>query len=130
MSGLSELIAKLEGLSGPDREVDAAICVTLQYGGKNSEHAANVRTDHDLEGDLLFEVGNMDCCNPIPELTASLDAAVALVERKLPGTDWQVSNGNEDGCAAHIEGDDKFYAGPTPAIALCLALLKSLEDVP
>lgn len=123
MSGLSELIAKLEGLSGRDREVDADIYVAFFIP---QERVGRIDRLGGCVGwwpkDAPYE-----SAIDVPPYTASLDAAVALVERKLPGTDWQVSNGNEDGCAAHIEGDDKFYAGPTPAIAVCLALLRSLE---
>lgn len=81
----ANLLSRLQGLEGPDREVDALICVALQYGGPNSEGATNVRRDSDWdENDLIFEVNGEPSCNRIPELTASLDATVALCERVLP----------------------------------------------
>lgn len=129
------LFERLSALEGPDREVDAAICVALQYGGGNSEGATNVRTDPDWEGDLLFEIGTEDCCNPIPELTGSVDAAIALVKRLRPG--WTIANiGQDDGKLWHAElrkGHLTSYStvslggAPTPAIALLIALLRSME---
>jgi hypothetical protein len=83
---LSALIERVRGLKGPDREVNAAICIALQYGGPNSEDATNVRTDPDWDdGDLVFEIGNEDYCNPIPDLTGSIDAIRALTDRLLDG---------------------------------------------
>ncbi len=93
MRDLDGLIEKIEGLDGPDRDVDAEICIALQYGGENSEGASNVRTDPDWEGDLIFEIEGdtqPECCNPIPALTSSLDAAIALVERVLPEQWWNI----------------------------------------
>ena len=85
MTDIKALIERLEAAKGADMALDAAICVLAQYGGQNSDGATNVRTDPDWEGDLLFEVGAEECCNPIPDITASLDAAVAFAERVLPG---------------------------------------------
>ena len=137
---LSELIERVEKLDGPDEAVDAEICVALQYGGKNSEHAANVRTDPDWNGDLLFEIGNMDCCNPIPELTASLDAAIALTERVLPGWFWRagrtslfpkgwayVSRTHPSHCDRKDEASSSDGKAASPAIALLLATLRALS---
>lgn len=58
----ADLIAKLEGLTGPDRAID---------------HAVHATTNPPLRDGLRF--GN------VPAYTASLDAAVSLVERVLPG---------------------------------------------
>lgn len=132
----SDLIAKLEELDGPDPEVDAEICIALQYGGKSSEGATNVRTDPDWDGVLLFEIGNEDCCSPIPELTASIDAASALVERVLPGWSWEARrSGFGNGQASVWNPMEQPRPGTTiradhkssPAIALPIAALKALE---
>jgi hypothetical protein len=54
-----DIIARLEGLTGPDRKVDAAIHEAI-----NPPLGARLRQGH------------------IPSYTASLDAAIALVERQ------------------------------------------------
>lgn len=124
----ADLLSRLQGLTAPDREADALICVALQYGGPNSEGAANVRRDPDWdEDDVIFEVGSEACCNRIPELTASLDATVALCERVLPGYDWIVGHTN-GGLTIHAQvGQNEMVFGETPAIALLIAILTALE---
>jgi hypothetical protein len=73
----------------------------------------------------------------LPLYTASLDAALALCERVLPGESWGLQN-NDRG--QRLEPHHKFWAaiglyepggkyqgsGATPAIALLAALLKAL----
>ncbi|MCX2696668.1 hypothetical protein [Ochrobactrum chromiisoli] len=124
------LIDRLSKLDGPDREVDAEICILFQYGGKNSEGATNVRIDPDwCDDDLLFEIDGDPCCNPIPEVTASIDACIALAERVLP---------NERPYLARIAFEGKcqwrasFVGGkaswsPVPSIALLIAILRAKE---
>lgn len=130
----SGLIERLEAAEFGSAELDAEICVLFRYGGENSEDATNVRTDPEWEGDLLFEVGADECCNPIPSLTTSLDAALALAERVLgrafrlgliqqPDGTWEAATLWSD-----EEQDDRdvaFGHAPTPALALCIAILRA-----
>lgn len=150
---IDALIERLEKATGPDRELDAAICIGLQYGGANSEGATNVRTDPEWgdDNDLLFEIGTEECCNPIPCLTASVDAALALCERMLPGWRWGIashsikdgvySEGPYIGKPKHVDGFRAHVTKPsplrpmphiadarTPALAILLALLRSLNQ--
>lgn len=85
---LEDLLRRVRTAGGPDRGSDAELCIALQYGGENSAGAANVRTDDDWDGDLLFEMDGEDCCNPIPHVTGSIDTAVALIEHALPHWWW------------------------------------------
>lgn len=132
---LKELIERVEALTDQGREVDAEICITIQYGGPNSEGATNVRIDPDWEdGDLVFEIGNEDCCNPIPRLTSSIDAALAFSERVLPGRMMRVFDNPDDGSSTAqivtVSGD--LYTGNHISwpLAIILATLKaqSKED--
>lgn len=129
MADMQELIARLEaGEVGPD--LDASICVLLQYGGPNSNGATNVRTDGDWEGDLLFEHGSDECCNPIPAVTTSLDAALALAERVLPGWVWMVESHRDGRATAWLSefnayGEGEQVLGNSPTLALCIAILKA-----
>lgn len=144
MSGIADLIERLEKAEGPDREVDAEICIALQYGGLNSDGASNVRTDPDWEGDLLFEIegdAHPECCSPIPALTSSLDAAIALIERVLPGWFWRagktslfpngwayVSKTHPSNCDRQDEAACADGRAANPAIALVLATLRALQQ--
>lgn len=127
----ANLLSRLQGLTAPDREVDALICVALQYGGPNSEGATNVRRDSDWdEDDLIFEVNGEPSCTRIPELTASLDATVALCERVLPGWDgFAPINATGEAWVWPAGGMSRGHRanGPTPAIALLIAILTAKE---
>ena len=65
---IDDLIARVEAANGPDREIDADISRTLGLTYR----------------DGAFGIGYGDDW-PQAELTASIDAALALVERMLPG---------------------------------------------
>jgi len=70
------------------------------------------------------------CC--VPAYTASLDAALALVERLLPGWLPYVEKLRDDRWFAGIRVDETAYVGSrsafaaTPALALLSALLSAL----
>lgn len=106
---IDDLIARLEKLTGPD--TDLAVDINTHF-----EIASYITDDGDP--------------------TASIDAAVALAERVLPGWVWGVSqhgdallyrkSGNEDGYDLKIkEGKSK-----PPAIALCIAILRAAKESP
>ena len=139
------LIARLEALTGPDREVDALLWA--HFDG---------RTVRELDGMLLARssrrpndeciIGfvdpgklssNVTAREPIPNVTASLDAVIALVERELPGWRIEMRIGewppHYPGGVVLWNNDTKAKTsvfgiaakGATPAIALMIALLRS-----
>lgn len=61
MASLSELLGFVEAATGPDRPLDR----------------------------LLWEALDERWVSPVPFYTASIDAAVALVEKRLPGWSWE-----------------------------------------
>lgn len=99
---MRDLIAKIEKLDGPDREVDAEIASAL----------------------LGRKIG-------VAKYTASLDVAVALVERVLPGWWWLKPYWNIMSVYRHGDGDVESveYSAThhVNAIALVLATLKAME---
>lgn len=117
---------RVAALTGPDRKVDAALERGFGLG-----IFAPIPDDAEL-GDIPHGPGYGSA---IPRYTASLDAAIALVERVLPG--W--ARGFEEGpltCMAFVDPSDyetRFGSaayvekGPTPAIAMLLALLAALS---
>lgn len=102
MTKHTELIARLEALTGPDRKVDAEIGVILHI--------------HPPGGGWLSH-----------EYTGSIDAAVALCERVLPG--WRYIICPIFAEVKHPEKMmlDRYGHGANPAIALLIATLKALD---
>lgn len=85
----------------------------------------------------------MSWSESVPGYTASLDAAVALVEKMLPGWNFTVASTKVPGDArpwadvaspAWIAGENDAEQGEgygaTPAIALLIALFRALEQKP
>jgi len=106
----------------------------IRFPGKGREWFTRARAKVDGETLLIERDGALVLMNALraPKLTASLDAAVALVERMLPDHDWSLfaDNGeaiagvmpaSEDGC------DEAISHGATPAIALLIALFRAME---
>jgi hypothetical protein len=104
---ITDLIERVEGATGPDRALDTAI-------------------ERALFGDEPITEGWQGTL----EYTASLDLALALCERVLPG--WRVSVAHERNgeWSAFLITEDcdtaKAYA-PSPALALILAMLRALQ---
>lgn len=135
MTTPTDLIERLEGASVGSQSLDAEICIAFQYGGPNSEGATNVRTDSDWEGDLLFEQGADECCAPIPPVTTSLDAALALAERVLPeGWGYRLTRTERGGHHAmtlhwsHPANRSVYAEGRSAPLAFCIATLRASEQ--
>jgi hypothetical protein len=127
-SELSELLERVKAATGPDRELDDAI-----------RHAIDGKM---VEPQLLWR-------ETFP-YTASIDDALALTERMLPGWAWCVqkivgvpSRAPTQDCEADLwvpaakdaqivwAGKRRFRAdGATPALAILAALLSALEAKP
>jgi hypothetical protein len=127
MSDLTSLSERVEGAVGPDRELDAALACVVDPG-----RAGYWPNPVIPDGALVNDIGIM--CRA-EAYTASLDSALGLVERVLPGWAWRVE------FVAKWRPGGPFYgadltdgikpasrrAGPTPALAVLAALLKALR---
>ena len=118
---LKDLLARVEAAPGPDRELDARIFIAL-------DRPAHAAMDDDLipQPDGLIGIpGHKRALFEAERYTASIDAAVALVRRVLPGAGWDVQAG---GCA-WIRVDDADIGDAwnlrNSAMALCAALLRA-----
>ena len=91
MSDLLELLERVKAAAGPDRELDAAITIAL---GDGPGEGWTLITQ-DKPGVFNMDAGRwINGCRirtPKP-FTASIDAALALVERKLPDFAYQLTN--------------------------------------
>lgn len=130
----AELIARLEAAEVGSRELDALVCVSLGYVGNNQGYAPrNVRIS-DGDGEWLdYELGPIPYTARIPEVSQSLDAALALALRVLP-PHGPINLGIMGSAVVCIEALDPCadYLSPnvyakTPALALCIAILRALD---
>lgn len=133
---LAELIERVEALDGPDREVDALVEIELRRQqayqvGLNDEQRAKWRP---VGGKGEVEEGGARYHSPV--YTASLDAAVALVDRALPGSWYLIGKGKTRateplyGAQIMFGSDEVIGEGEhdaSPSIALVLATLKAME---
>jgi hypothetical protein len=125
MTTLTDLAKRLEEATGADRELDAAVMRAC---------GLKVYPYDEPSGTTWGDAAKV--------ITSSLDAAVALVERVLPnGGNWHLSKrGYDDGvhqggrAGAYLMSspvtsfhDIKAFAA-TPAIALCLAIVRALIE--
>jgi hypothetical protein len=102
-----------------------------------------------IDRSLYYGVGNEDVWHygaeaekegvwrMLPDPTTSLDAALAMAERVLPGWDWLLRTDEERGFMLNCWkrgdepnlGDPCFPSfAPTPALALCIAILRARKD--
>lgn len=133
----ASLIERLEKAEGPDRELDAAI-EALFYTLENDAPAEIVcDSDCAATGQYWVKIDGGRSLYAADPLTKSLDAALSLVERVLPGWGIEVLTPDRDMWRAQVwrwrsETNDErgqwtpCYARP-PALALLLSLLKAKQ---
>ena len=117
---LQGLIERVRAATGPDRELEIAIGTTIG-GWTYQPHVPHC---------FKWNDGQRDRPNGPPSYTASIDAALSLVERVLPEHDWILGHTN-GGLTIHCQlgpDADKMAFGETPALAILLALLSALKD--
>ena len=105
---MTDLITRLSKLDAPDREVDGEIWRYLMSGEPRAV----------LHG-------------PIPKLTASVDAAIALAERLFPGTEYEFTNlYNIVRVTIELNGEYGGFHGEhvnSLPVAILIALLRAKE---
>lgn len=135
MTPLLLLAEKVEGLEGPDREVDALLDRMLFDRPKNGDYcpveSAIWRIREDGSGLLVRHDGYARDSFCPARYTASVDSALTLVPE---GRDWMVDNfdGPADRrcCASVFNAAGEEYAdyeahGATPSLALCASALRA-----
>jgi len=125
---MTDLIPRLSKLDAPDREVDAEI-----------DRAFGLLVDiYPLSGpmtDYPEPVGYTETRH----YTASIDAAIALAERVLPGWYWGITQGDDGEDAMEFQGNvwpsvqpypaelEQYGYHKLPAVSLLIALLRAKE---
>lgn len=140
---IAELIERLEKAEGPDREIDQALweAVTGECTHRNTHFVYLENDERELEcSDCGADTYGKDKWSG---LTSSLDAALSLVERRgwRPYTldasikgrfSWMLASQDQ---RALTDDEGREYMGTayasgvhsTPALAVCLALLRALS---
>jgi hypothetical protein len=128
MSDLAELLARVEAATGPDRKLDCALyCATAESPFENYYPDCVLAVLGGFRARLEIE--------DVPKLTASLDAALALVERVRPEASvlMGLRQSAETRPWARVNGVTRSGADPvaeTIPLALLAALLRALLASP
>lgn len=134
---INHLIRRIEALSEPDRFLDAEIDTVL-FGGETEWLTANYTMEAypATRRPSASHVGGF-AKEPVPRYTASLDDAISLVLKALPG--WTIANiGQDDRKGWHAElrkgyqtsySTVKIGGAALPAIALLLAAIPAFFGV-
>jgi len=132
MTDYTDIIARLETATGADRELDAVIMCAIG-GARRIDDFTFYGPGEKSWGFGEHEDESNAWNGPLPYVTASLDAALALVREKLPGARWGI-NGPYDGgrFRAYFFGTVERDLTPptyarTPALAVLLALFRALN---
>lgn len=126
MADRAELMERLEALQGPDRDVEEALALT--YGGFKTSYEVG------MAGNWWHRFTEGGLTTSVPAYTSSIDAALALVEKVLPGwwlhglgrsplhgLWWATLYSLEERRAAEVEDQ---HSAP---LAILIVLLRSLE---
>jgi hypothetical protein len=134
MPDLDALIERVRGATEPSRELDRDIAIATFKGCEdNHERARKVLISYGAQP-WNFEVSGISGVSlrtPEP-VTSSLDAAIALAERVLPGWAGEVDFGGtglQQAWMHEPSGARSFTSqSSTPALALILAILTALKE--
>ncbi len=120
---MTDLITRLSKLDAPDSEVDMEIAETLGIIPEDYERAGA----YGKKLCFFWHKNNHNAPHISWEFTSSIDDAIALVGMVLPGWNWL--RPERDIMAVHHEDHSMtfFAVGATPAIALCIAILRAKE---
>jgi len=122
---LTALLERVRNATGPDRELDADILIAL-------ECIDEAPWDIIVGRDVINKLSSRTYSHPAP-ITYSVDAALALVERVLPGGMNMVLKLQTGGEYFHAEyetddGDVTAYNHPSLPLAILTALLLALTS--
>lgn len=127
MSEREELLTRVQKATGPDREIDGDIAEMFDAAPSHLPRVTGVGRSW-----LWAEFVEPDSWETwgAPEYTASIDAALALVERVLPGWKWQINKG--EGCGLILPGSTittrvHWGKGANTPLAILAALLTALQ---
>lgn len=98
-----EIADACEKATGPSREIDWELHVSVRYDGCGSYKGL------------------------VPAYTASIDAIAALIEREVPKQGWIVNAVPGLRCAAKTDAIE-YITATSPALALCAAFCRAMHE--
>ncbi len=141
MTELADLIERVKVATGPDRELDCRLShhfersKGISYGSGDDSGWAPAETIDGWDDAKWATMGTEHVSSLVRRYTSSVDAVLALIEEKLPGTAGTVSFGRDDPQVAFIDYYDadqhdwqEDAKGATPALALLICLLTALQE--
>lgn len=138
---IAELIERLEKAEGPSRELDALVCRATGWHRVEPRFTSNKKGGWIAPGDFIGThsdggpildsmLGTTIHRDPAP-FTSSLDAAMDLLAKVLPEAQLligfkQTATTKPWARVGNWTAPDA--TGPTPALALCIAILKAVQE--
>lgn len=131
MKQIDELIERLEKATGSDREIDALLA--LGVAGWSHERRKGDRYEYWRDPDDISPHSTYHPRRELPRYTASIDAALALVERRGLAFDGILDDALSDVVERALEradvgGDNHPRLSELP-IAILIALLRALRSI-
>lgn len=132
---MTDLLTRLESSEGSDHQLTIDICEALKLAPKEYFGSPVISYSWDSGVINTVKARHLDALRPPPILT-SIDAALSLVERTLPGKEVEIvitPTGTK--CTIFVEAAPGAWDGhkgrnKTPARAACAALLRALDQEP
>ena len=121
------LITRLEEAAEGSRELDAAIWYAVHEPDVDYPGIRTEQTEQGPREVLTCELGSK-WADDVGHVTTSLDAALALAERVLPGVWWNVRAPHRRVAKAALypsAGPVSVGRARNPALALCAAILRA-----
>lgn len=136
MTDLPTLIKKLEEAEEGSRELDCLIATYLtgiEWRDASSKDRPEFAIKKNMSRAERFFGPWFSSFILVGRYTTSIDAASALVEKKFPGDAWRLECGPLVGvgartCEAELECNRAPADAKTPALALCLAFTRALQQ--
>ena len=122
MTTLKELAEMLDAATGPSRGLDRAVGIALAGWTATTDQWGPALL---VDGDRYPDTSG----SAFPDITSSIDAALALVERMLPGWDWALQKtGKVSTCWLNPPGTHlgRTIHAATAPIAILKALVAAL----
>jgi len=139
MNDLHNIAKRLEEATEADREIDCRLShhfdrKGISYGSGDDSGWAPAKTVDGWDEAKWSTMRTEHVSSVVPSYTDSIDAALALVERALPGAWYVLAKGRMTaaeplyGCELLFGADEQLGidAGPTAPIAIVKALVRAL----
>lgn len=134
---LRELLERVEKATGADRDIDFDLILTFDeesYAAREIKSFRRWTGEKQVREDGLHYWGisywkeNFSSSCPVIKITASIDAAVALVEKVLPGAEYEITNlyGVASATLPLNASDYSYETGRNECGSMPLAILAAL----